>query len=530
MKRILTLACLLVALTAQAQEDKGAQRLHKAIVEFIDKYKKSPLAEDAIVNLDAAGGLLPQGKNHAVKTSKSCAWFGTQYRQTWAFQMTIGTDAPHNPFPLKELQKAFDKESGRCASCYNCFPADSADRPIFPGLQVTWGSKGDMVYTVRFGLRDNVRVISFVDADGFRSTYLLTWNLTPIGSTADVYVLMGAVAWFYCSPAPAQVVPWLGEKNVADGGNGLSTDTAIVVSGQEVQLNNLNIGYGRHTAYRTLLAKVMRMRQMLINSSADKQTAIVYTLHKVCSEYTPLLSPWQYEELSSRIGDMRNVLSFDDDKLLADAANKILKQKVNRTPDMASLRDEDQEYLNAHGFHLLRHDVCHDHVTYDGQYYTGDEIVKYLDTYDSEGEQKYHAEKVETGLQPGVYRLTVATRASGTGAFIYMLGDNGEKHLAEIPVYYTEGGNIWADARRRVHELEEQGRIGEVSGYDRRLANANNGRGFGWNRVVIGDVVVKDDMVRYGVTTLPEFTGKPFRGTWFSACDFELERMGDLPQ
>ena len=78
---------------------------------------------------------------------------------------------------------------------------------------------------------------------------------------------------------------------------------------------------------------------------------------------------------------------------------------------MASLSDRDQAYLNAYGFPLLRHDVCHDHVTNEGQYYTGDEVVKYLDTYDSESEQKYHAEKVVKNLEPGIYRLSVAVRA-----------------------------------------------------------------------------------------------------------------------
>ena len=260
------------------------------------------------------------------------------------------------------------------------------------------------------------------------------------------------------------------------------------------------------------------------SGNANEKLAISVTLDKICDEYTALLSPWQLDELSQHVNRIIAQLKARPEDQLSSRAIIFLQSKLNHTPDMASLRDQDQAYLNATGFHLLRHDVCWDHVTYDGQYYTGDEIVKYLDTYDSECEQKYHAEKVVNGLEPGTYSLTVAVRASGLGAFVYALGDHNRKYLAEIPPFYTEGGSIWADACKRIKQLEAEGRGDEVSGYDRRLARVNDGKGYGWSRITIDGIEVKDGTLKFGVSTLPEFTGKQLRATWFSACDFEYHR------
>ena len=40
----------------------------------------------------------------------------------------------------------------------------------------------------------------------------------------------------------------------------------------------------------------------------------------------------------------------------------------------------------------------------------------------------------------------------------------------------------------------------------------------------VWDIEVKEGTLKFGVSTLPEFTGKQLRATWFSACDFEYHR------
>lgn len=62
--------------------------------------------------------------------------------------------------------------------------------------------------------------------------------------------------------------------------------------------------------------------------------------------------------------------------------------------------------------------------------------------------------------------------------------------------------------------------------------NGNSGGGLvnGLNTVVIDSIIVKGDSIAYGVSTDDAFTGKPCRAKWFSATDFEISRVGDLPK
>ena len=555
---------LLATITAQAQENKGAQRMHKAMVEFI--YKFSDPRHGTFAPITAPEDPLPDKKQHVVKhpnpkTRKvtelfvnfpandehragiSTTWAATQYMQGWAGDIDAVQLEPRDPFPLRDILKAFDASVGQCTSCYT-YTVGKGNQSAFPGVIVEYGPHGGNQHDCRFTERDNVRLISFTDADGFRSTYLILWQVEPEGDDA-VNIdygnlkrsggellfrrLMVTLCWFHCPALEQTTIHPLMDDYDREYFFGKSEplgtpDKGIVINSGEVQLDNLNIEGHQHRAYNTLLAKVKRMEQLVQNANANEKLAISVTLDKICDEYTALLSPWQLDELSQHVNRIIAQLKARPEDQLSSSAIIILQSKLNHTPDMASLRDQDQAYLNAMGFHLLRHDVCWDHVTYDGQYYTGDEIVKYLDTYDSECEQKYHAEKVVNGLEPGTYSLTVAVRASGLGAFVYALGDHNRKYLAEIPPFYTEGGSIWADAYKRIKQLEAEGRGDEVSGYDRRLARVNDGKGYGWSRITIDDIEVKDGTLKFGVSTLPEFTGKQLRATWFSACDFEYHR------
>lgn len=52
------------------------------------------------------------------------------------------------------------------------------------------------------------------------------------------------------------------------------------------------------------------------------------------------------------------------------------------------------------------------------------------------------------------------------------------------------------------------------------IAEANDGKGYGWNEVVIEPVIVKDSSVRYGITN--DCPDEAWTGTWFTATDFVL--------
>jgi hypothetical protein len=58
--------------------------------------------------------------------------------------------------------------------------------------------------------------------------------------------------------------------------------------------------------------------------------------------------------------------------------------------------------------------------------------------------------------------------------------------------------------------------------YYQDIADANDGKGYGWNRVTIEGIKVAQGTVSYGVSTRSAFTGTAFGGQWVSATDFRL--------
>ncbi len=62
------------------------------------------------------------------------------------------------------------------------------------------------------------------------------------------------------------------------------------------------------------------------------------------------------------------------------------------------------------------------------------------------------------------------------------------------------------------------------SGYQ-NIVEANNGKGYGWNRIEIKNIRSTKSSVRYGVSTKSSFTGTTFAGQWVSTADFNLNHM-----
>ena len=61
------------------------------------------------------------------------------------------------------------------------------------------------------------------------------------------------------------------------------------------------------------------------------------------------------------------------------------------------------------------------------------------------------------------------------------------------------------------------------------MVQKTGGMGYGWSKIEINNIIVRDGKLTYGVTCDKDFTGRQFTGRWLSAVDFVLERTGDLP-
>ena len=134
---------------------------------------------------------------------------------------------------------------------------------------------------------------------------------------------------------------------------------------------------------------------------------------------------------------------------------------------------------------------------------------------------------------PGRYYLHCAARANGPGAFVYLLID-GKKELIEIWANGNTKGNIFSAARGETNRISREMKAEKISKEEaqkrleplRNMAIANGGKGYGWNRLSSNVFdITKPTAVKYGLTSDYQFTGQPFRGQWFSACDFVFEKI-----
>lgn len=196
----------------------------------------------------------------------------------------------------------------------------------------------------------------------------------------------------------------------------------------------------------------------------------------------------------------------------------------------------EKEFLDQHGWRILNGEGCNDRFTAYGEYYLENRRNnRYLDCYDDRHRQRYRAEN-GTSLMPGRYKLTCAARANGRGAFVYTL-INGKKQLIEIPATGNTGGSIWQEATVSLKEIVDSlnrmpvasEKLQQELGFHREITRANNGKGYGWNRIEFKPIVVTKPhtVVNYGVTTDPDFTGQTWLGEWFSACDFIIEKISE---
>lgn len=185
------------------------------------------------------------------------------------------------------------------------------------------------------------------------------------------------------------------------------------------------------------------------------------------------------------------------------------------------INEIDWDFLNQGGWYLLvAPSNRENHYTSNGEYYTGNQNVRYLDGYSDWG-LNYQVEREKTDVAPGTYTLSVVARTNGKGAYVYVIAD-GHKYMVEIPANGNTAGNIWAEAKRRLSIADSLSSDPDRT-YYQNIVEANDGNGYGWNRIELKNIRSTKGSVRYGVSTKTSFTGTTFAGQWVSAADFNLK-------
>ena len=204
-------------------------------------------------------------------------------------------------------------------------------------------------------------------------------------------------------------------------------------------------------------------------------------------------------------------------------------------PDHYSINTVEQEYLQQNGWWIVNAVGCNNRFTAVGEYYVEENRWnRYLDCYDEHSSQRYRVEHIDTVVMPGEYKLHCAARANGRGAFVYLLiGD--KKELIEIPATGNTGGSIWEQAKAEWNNLYAETKSGNITPKEakerkaelQQKIKANNGKGYGWNTIWFKTVTITEPntVVRYGLTSDPDFTGQTWLGQYFSACDFVIVKI-----
>ena len=563
---MITALLLMPAAWLHAQENKHAQAMRTAFVETIYgifpkniNAKMKSMNEDSIAVawgewgcLDG-GGLVPKEKIHVVKLSQTksnvSASIGPLYIDGHRFSFNQVPDDP--TLPLRPMLDAFDKQAPFANSYYSYTAGD--EQAVFPGVKIAWGEQGQ-TFPLQLHPSMNTRIISFKDDDGFRSTYLLTWTDTELtdGDTKHKFYMVEGIIYEFHSPKidntpqmksydPDEYLnrtnTGLGvahnlvrglQKSDPERAKTLETDTMMEKYGYKFQemvakLNGSSEIPNVYTSYDALQAKVHRMWELSRTANMTELEAILHTLNKEVDNYPFLLSCWQAEKLCGLTDALEATVPPGQRQQVA-SARKSINAKRNLTAGIDSLNEQDQDYLNRN-FWRLSHDHAGTQFTACGEHYSGDERKGYLEVKGDAG-IGFEAETTLHGLRPGRYSVSAVVRASGaehSNVFVFTRTGRGDASTKEIPAMGNTGGNVWFSALCRVENRASNGDF--VTALDIDKTAANGGQGYGWNRIWLDEVSVNDDgSLTYGVTTRQS---PNYNGSWFSACDFIVERIDD---
>ena len=572
-KQLLITALLLMpAAWLHAQENKHAQAMRTAFVETIyGKFPKNIEAKMKSMNEDSltvargewgcldGGGLVPKEKIHVVTLSKSksnvTASIGPLYLDGHRFSFNQVPDDP--TLPLRPMLDAFDKQAPFANSYYSYTAGD--EQAIFPGVKIAWGEHGE-TFPLQLHPSMNARIISFKDADGFRSTYLLSWidtELTDGDTKHKRYLVEGIIYEFHCpridsKPQVKSYDPdeylnrtntglgvahnmvWDIKKNSPERAKALEADTVMEQFGYKFQVMVANLKGSTempnlYTSYDALKAKVQRMLDLSHTATPTEQQAICNTLYKEVVAYPFRLSGRQAGELD-RMTEALEAAVADNLKQQVAKVRRGISIMRDPTVEIDSLNERDQDYLNRNFWKLSHEPVDYATTAFTaiGEHYSGDTQTGYLEVKGEAG-KGFEAETTLRDLRPGRYRVSAVVRAAEADhSFAYVFvrtgnTDRGDFTTKEIPAMGKTGGNVWFSALSRFEQ--RAGNKEAVYTLDINKATANAGQGYGWNRIWLNDVTVYDNgVLTYGVTTRPN---SEYNGGWFSACDFIVERVGE---
>lgn len=451
--------------------------------------------------------------------------------------------------PLKRLLAAFEDEHFKhFADIYHSYVGSGEE--LTQALLAVVGPKGNEKRRfIGFTLRQNARVIVFgLDEEEFQIGYVLQWDDLPKGEKKgfvsaivghDMEIVKVEKGDDQITMDSVRTAIKIGEVVRENKNNAQIEIDTTYIDGKWAVSTKFHRGVLRamdhvsdyQDGFPAIMNKVNELVERSKGANEAQLASIGFALKREASRYELLLTPEQFAMLWKGLYNLESKAKNGDPQIqdYFKAAESILRGKVNESVRLEYHDAKRHQFLRDIGFTVTKNVGGRWYYAVSGKHYTGNPDLEYLDACaDEDGVLKYHAQHVERNLIPGIYRLTAAGRTSYsgyTGAFIFAQTE-GKPLLKEIPACDDHEGDIWKDAAIRVKEADEKGQ--QISPQDVRIALANGGMGYGWSKIVIDNIEVRNGTLTYGVSCDSGFTGKQFTGRWLSAVDFVLERVGDL--
>ena len=252
---------LIWAMSINAQTGDAARRVHEALQAFVSSGEYN-VSQGRVVNSDAVTG------------DKTTAY---DFSQVFGVEGTNDTNIlfPH----LKELEQTLRSEAVHAREVMIHDANEGA--PLASGVLWLFGNPNVSGKYV-FGNKQNIRLLSFEEPDGFRYAVILVWEqkIKTDQQIGNIWMMNGTIYEIY------------GKK---------LDDSPLFQPYSDTQAMTATLKYNTDPSapqtYEELLAKVKQACQIYQRETSGGKTAAVVVLHKMCESYPHKLTQEQYNTL-----------------------------------------------------------------------------------------------------------------------------------------------------------------------------------------------------------------------------------------
>ena len=260
-RNIVTVGCLIWALSVSAQVSDAARRVHEKLHAFVASGEYN----------------VSKGRvfNNVVETGSKT----TAYDFSQVFSVENSNDSTIMFPRMKDLERTLRTEAANAKEAMIHDASEGA--PLLSGIQWFLGNyKGFVSGKYVFGSQQNIRLLSFDEPNGYHYAILLVWEQQIKHELGNIWMMNGTIFEIVSKK--------------------LDNMRFIQVYSEQPEMTatlKYNSDPTAPQTYDELLAKVKQTCQIYQRETSGGKTAAVVVLHKMCEGYPHELTQEQYNTL-----------------------------------------------------------------------------------------------------------------------------------------------------------------------------------------------------------------------------------------